>query len=132
MASKFDIFRFGPFRRQPIDKAIYCFLTLVVLVKGCDIKAAFLYLSRPIKNRRCNAVLDSQCCLENIRTGEDGHKLTIDETSRSFSVKGTNQLEVWVVFTIRHQTTRCLQENPFHCIHSCTWTMPSAVPSDHR
>ncbi|OUC43985.1 hypothetical protein D917_09377 [Trichinella nativa] len=49
MASKFDIFRFGPFHRQPIDKAIYCFLTLVVLVKGCDIKAAFLYLSRPIK-----------------------------------------------------------------------------------
>ncbi|KRZ03587.1 Cuticlin-1 [Trichinella zimbabwensis] len=22
--------------------------------------------------------------------------------------------------------------NPFHCIHSCTWTMPSAAPSDHR
>ncbi|OUC46463.1 hypothetical protein D917_07702 [Trichinella nativa] len=84
MASKFDIFRFGPFHRQPIDKAIYCFLTLVVL-----------------------------CCLENIRTGEDGHKLTIDETSRSFSVKGTNQLEVWVVFTIRHQTTSCLQETLF-------------------
>ncbi|KRZ35838.1 Cuticlin-1, partial [Trichinella pseudospiralis] len=22
--------------------------------------------------------------------------------------------------------------NTFHCIHSCTWTMPSAAPSDHR
>ncbi|KRY29315.1 Cuticlin-1, partial [Trichinella spiralis] len=91
MASKFDIFRFGPFRRQPIDKAIYCFLTLVVL-----------------------------CCLENIRTGEDGHKLTIDETSSLGGVHHTAS---------DHQLST---GNPFHCIHSCTWTMPSAVPSDHR
>ncbi|KRX58188.1 Cuticlin-1 [Trichinella sp. T9] len=69
---------------------------------------------------KINATIASMCCLENIRTGEDGHKLTIDETSSLGGVHHTAS---------DHQLST---GNPFHCIHSCTWTMPSAAPSDHR